>query len=79
MTRAITDHVKSFPNQNFGELEGRLATRSPGSQTTQISHYKDTEGGTAETNWINMGYELRVGKPEAAMGHKTLHARGEGE
>ena len=38
LTRAMTDQVKSFPYQNFGDPVGKLAAKSPGSQTTPVSH-----------------------------------------
>lgn len=74
----MTDQVKSFPNQNFGELDGKLFTRFPGSQTARKSQLQDMQGDIRETNWIRMGCELRVGMPGATMGHTTLRLQDEG-
>ena len=44
----MTDQVKSFPYQNFGDPVGKLAAKSPGSQTTPVSHGETTNGAKAQ-------------------------------
>lgn len=64
LTRAMTDQVKSFPCQNFGDPVGKLAAKSPGSQTMPVSHgdtikrSKSTKKKKKKTNWIDMDCEL---------------------